>query len=111
MNHLILEKLKVGGYCFIRDHGRNDLSQKRFSQYNKIDDNFFARQDGTRVFYFTPGKNSNILLITCKEFVKELFLNCGFEELENKFVIKDVENVKEKKVMRRVFVQSKFRKL
>ena len=37
--------------------------------------------------------------------------NCIFEILENKLVQKKVQNVKEKKDMNRIFIQSKFKKV
>lgn len=44
----IAEVLKPGGFLIFRDYGLHDMAQIRFGRGNKIAENFYVRQDGTR---------------------------------------------------------------
>jgi len=92
----ISKVVKPGGIVFFRDYGRHDMAQLRFKGGKKIDENFYARRDGTRSYYFTP------------EEVISLFENVGFSPLSCDFVHRRTVNVKEGINVERTFVQGKF---
>ena len=64
----------------------------------KLGDNFYVRHDKTRAYYFTL------------EEIKEIFEKAGFEEIENKYCYRVIENRKLEKRMYRVWIQARFRK-
>ncbi|SBS88966.1 methyltransferase, putative [Plasmodium ovale] len=93
--------LKRGGYVLLRDYGLYDLTQVRFAnkREKKISENFYVRGDKTFVYFFKIEELHNLF---CQ--------NGLFEEIENKYITRIVKNRKRKLEMKRIWVQSIFRK-
>ncbi|XP_052589612.1 tRNA N(3)-methylcytidine methyltransferase METTL6 isoform X6 [Peromyscus californicus insignis] len=90
--------LKPGRSVLFRDYGLHDHAMLRFKAGSKLGENFYVRQDGTRSYFFTD------------EFLAQLFVDAGYEEVANEYVFRETVNKKEGLFVPRVFLQSKFRK-
>lgn len=90
--------LKPNGMLLFRDYGLYDMAQIRFKAGNKIADNFYVRQDGTRSYYFSIDE------------LEMMAQQCGFEVVVNEYIHRKTVNIKENVDKDRIFVQSKFRK-
>ncbi|XP_035601923.2 tRNA N(3)-methylcytidine methyltransferase METTL6-like [Oncorhynchus keta] len=94
----IYRVLKPGGIILFRDYGLYDHAMMRFKAGNKLGENFYVRQDGTRSYFFS------------KELLADLFRGVGFESVNNEYVLRETVNKKEGLCVPRVFIQSKFRR-
>ncbi|KAG8238708.1 hypothetical protein J437_LFUL015266 [Ladona fulva] len=87
--------LKPEGVMLFRDYGLYDMAQLRFKPGQKISENFYARQDGTRAYYFDR-----------EDFVT-LVKSVGFSVISCEYVFRRTTNIKEGLDVRRVFLQAK----
>lgn len=94
----LFEVLNHGGVVLLRDYGLYDMAQLRFKPGNKIAENFYMRQDGTRSYYFST------------EEIEQIFTSVGFKMITCSYVQRRTVNQKEQIDVPRIFVQAKFKK-
>ncbi|XP_064614208.1 tRNA N(3)-methylcytidine methyltransferase METTL6-like [Liolophura sinensis] len=94
----IHQVLKPGGILLFRDYGLYDYAMLRFSPGRKLAENFYVRQDGTRVYYFST------------EILHSMTQSAGFQTVTLDYVQRETVNKKEDLCVPRIFVQGKFQK-
>lgn len=88
-----MQALKPGGLLVFRDYGRFDLTQLRFKHHRLIENNFYMRGDGTRVYFST------------KEEMHVLFTRAGLVQEENEYDKRLLVNRKRELTMYRCWLQ------
>ncbi|CAL3963173.1 hypothetical protein PZA11_000868 [Diplocarpon coronariae] len=105
--------LKPGGQVLFRDYGRGDLAQVRFKKGRYLEENFYIRGDGTRVYFFE--KDELVKIWTGKpadQDVASKYENTtGFEVLnlgvDKRLLVNRAKQLK----MYRCWMQGRFQKL
>jgi len=87
--------LKPGGHVCFRDYGRGDLAQIRFRKGRYLEENFYVRGDGTRVYFF---EEEELREIWGQKFEIDAL------GVDNRMLV----NRKDKKKMYRCWIQGRF---
>lgn len=84
------------------------MTQIRFKKERLLDDNFYIRGDGTRVYFFEESIHPHHSLLTTDE-LEEIFSEFAIEQLVvDRRLLVNRQNLKK---MYRVWFQGRFRKL
>lgn len=96
-----------------RDYGRYDMAQMRFKPSRKIEDNLYARQDGTLAYFFDIGMAGDTCcrLSNLLDELDELFSRHGLKKRKSSFIRRCIRNRKTNKEMHRVWIQSIYEKV
>ena len=102
----LYQLLKPGGLICFRDYGRYDMTQLRFKKERLLDDNFYIRGDGTRVYFFE--ESMSVPISTNAGELEEMFSEFAIDQLvvDRRLLV----NRQNQKKMYRVWFQGRFRK-
>jgi tRNAThr (cytosine32-N3)-methyltransferase len=117
----VWQLLKPGGIVLFRDYGRGDLAQVRFKKGRWMEENFYVRGDGTRVYFFDEDELKHIWSDHNENSNEELELRLKTINLDDnlrpKFEVVDfgvdrrmLVNRQRRLKMYRCWMQAKFRK-
>lgn len=103
--------LKPGGLVCFRDYGRGDLAQVRFKKGRYLDENFYIRGDGTRVYFFEKDELARLWSGQVEgDDTQDSAMKVSFEidqlAVDRRLMINRATKVK----MYRCWIQGKFRK-
>jgi len=117
----IYKVLKPGGEVLFRDYGRGDLAQVRFKKGRYLEENFYVRGDGTRVYFFEKDELIRIWAGNHKERVGQAHLEGetprqdddepGFEVVDLGVDRRLLVNRAKQLKMYRCWMQGRFRKI
>jgi tRNAThr (cytosine32-N3)-methyltransferase len=99
--------LKPGGEVCFRDYGRGDLAQVRFKKGRYLEENFYVRGDGTRVYFFDKEELARIWA-GCEPETEDTWPHFVIESLgvDHRLIV----NRARKLQMHRCWLQGRFRK-
>lgn len=108
----IYRLLKPGGVLLFRDYGRGDLAQVRFKKGRYMEENFYVRGDGTRVYFFEREQLVDIWTspITSSE-SDDAPVATGFEVIDLGVDRRLLVNRAKQLKMYRCWIQGRFRKV
>lgn len=94
----VFDALAPGGHFFVRDYGVSDMTQLRFvaKAGRKIQDNFYVRADGTRVYFFSKAE------------MERLALDAGFKIESLVYDTRILRNRKREINMKRIWITAHF---
>lgn len=98
MGHAV-KGLKQGGRLLFRDYGRYDMAQIRFKPTRRIQDNLYARQDGTLAYFFDIDE------------LDALFQRHGLRKVKSEYIRRCIRNRRTNAEMHRVWIQSIYEKV
>lgn len=106
--HNLYRVLKPGGEVLFRDYGRGDLAQVRFKKGRYLEENFYIRGDGTRVYFFE--KDELVKIWTGKDDAQADESSTGFEVVDLGVDRRLLVNRAKQLKMYRCWMQGRFRK-
>jgi methyltransferase-like protein 6 len=92
----IAKVMKPGGKLLFRDYARCDHTQLKFSHENRLENNFYVRQDGTLTYFF----DLSALVKTFREF--------GFKAVDTRHVERVIANRSTGAQMTRIWIHGTF---
>ena len=95
----VSDALCDNGVILFRDYARCDHTQLKFTDKNRLDDNFYVRQDGTLTYFFQIDD------------LTKMFHSNGFETIEIKLIERVLENRQTGNQMSRMWINARFRKI
>lgn len=106
----IYKVLKPSGEVLFRDYGRGDLAQVRFKKGRYLEENFYIRGDGTRVYFFDKDELVKIWSGKCANGEEAQVEHTGFEivdlGVDRRLLVNRAKQLK----MYRCWMQGRFRK-
>lgn len=104
--------LKPGGEVLFRDYGRGDLAQVRFKKGRYMEENFYVRGDGTRVYFFEKDELVDIWTSPKAASNAEVTpVATGFEVIDMGVDRRLLVNRAKQLKMYRCWIQGRFRKV
>ncbi|KAG9243621.1 S-adenosyl-L-methionine-dependent methyltransferase [Calycina marina] len=107
----VYKVLKPNGEVLFRDYGRGDLAQVRFKKGRYLEENFYIRGDGTRVYFFE--KDELIKIWSGVDSFEQEASHCedtGFEVIDLGVDRRLLVNRAKQLKMYRCWMQGRFRK-